>query len=103
MKLPCYALPVLLKFLICIEPARRQLLLDFCDLIPLFRVESELTGQGSVLLGASADLGPVYVFFPAPIWLVVWTEQLLVFRAAHIVYVYGIAFRYFISHLYKMF
>ena len=63
MKLPSYALPMLLKFLIRIEPARRQLLLDFFDLLLPFRVESELSGQGSALLRTSADLGPVYVFF----------------------------------------
>ena len=63
MKLPSYLLPMLLKFLIRIEPARRQLLLDFFDLLLPFRVESELSRQGSALLGTSADLGPVYVFF----------------------------------------
>ena len=62
-ELPGYSLPVLLKLFVCIEPARRQLLLDFFDLIFSFRVESELSGQGSVLLSTSTDLGPVYVFF----------------------------------------
>ena len=43
MKLPSYLLSMLLKFLIRIEPARRQLLLDLFDLILPFRVESELS------------------------------------------------------------
>ena len=66
-ELPGYSLPVLLKLFVCIEPARRQLLLDLCYRILLLTpLESELTGQGPLLVTtAAADLGSIDVFFSA--------------------------------------